>query len=157
MNILKKLLGREKPKQKIQLTEIETDKKTADHIRRFNFPIPEGYPKKLFDDVKIVGISYRRDTAVKFINGYMIGLEARSEHDNPKDDKAIAIYAHWRDPEGEQVGHIGYLPAAIAAKLMTLDPLNFAMRVDTIFLPRPGKSPGFRISIWAKRGAVLQK
>lgn len=155
MSFLKKLLpGRKKQKPLLTITEIPSPKR-ADHVRRFDFPPPEGFPVLFFEDVKITGVSYRRASVDAFITNHMISIEARTEEDNPKDPHAVALIGTWRDPGGVHSATLGYLPAAIAAQLATLDPPNFGLRLDALFLPRPGKSPGFRLSIWGKRGANI--
>jgi len=155
VSFLKKLLGRGKRAVKLGPPRLEVAKKTKpDHVIRPKYPRPKGFPKKLFRNVKVAGISYRQDALKAFLGNQMISMEAHSEEDNPRDPNAIAIYGTWKDKAGSHNGKLGYLPADIAAQLVTLDPPGFAMRLDTIFKPRPGKNGGLRLSIWSKRGAT---
>jgi hypothetical protein len=104
------------------------------NIKRINQDAPQGLPKKLFEYINVVGISYefRAKTVMDFILGSNRMVRLEREPDNPHDAMAIKVMGTWREDNGmEHDGQFGYIPADISKQLANQEIIGATLRRGT--------------------------
>lgn len=85
-------------------------------------PIPTGL--QIYDEGKVAGINYRKDAAIRFVRGKEHQLELVREPSNRHDPNAIQIIGSVKGLLGRKRLFIGYVPADIAKRLVSIGVLG---------------------------------
>jgi hypothetical protein len=100
-------------KSKDAVAEDRVDWEPAGNGRAKSFlpPIPDGF--QIYTGVALVGVTFRKDDALRFANSQNQSLELEREPDNSHDKNAIKVIGISKRGRG----FIGYVPKDVAAQI----------------------------------------
>lgn len=129
------------------------------NVIRVNYKDPKGCVR-VAKNIAVAGVTFRLDSATRFVFGKQQYLRLVPEPDNKYDPNAIKVMGHYWSKETSEwkEEHVGYIPKKLAATLgeiesftasisNELDNRNYVV-LKTMFVPHQGKSPGIRMDIW---------
>lgn len=86
--------------------------------RTFLPPIPTGYQLYEAEYIQPKGIHYRKENAIRLVDGEEVGLEFQREPDNPHGRSAIMVVGGIRQGTDIERVHIGYVPHNLAERIV---------------------------------------
>jgi hypothetical protein len=129
----------------------------AEYVARLNQRTPKGLPRKVAEFVAVVGIAQpaTASNARAFIAGQDRTIELSRLPNHAVDPNAVAVIGHWTESGAARQGHLGFLPADVAASIardFATAPL--AATVKVLYAPGEGRNAGVRLDIWTSRRKI---